>query len=169
MTGREQANFLFVFNVESEPEPVAELLPAGEDPALAARHYRGGMAGQHLVVADLLIRGFDASVHDGIDADVIGTVHGLRQFQVKSTEAVGTSFGRTNGGTKGRNGRTLDSYKGKGIDALAFVLLPRRLVYYCHIAAIATRSLVLADSCWTRQASDHSFAELHRRFRGEGL
>jgi hypothetical protein len=167
----DQRNFLFVFDLDGEAGPVPEPLPVADaEESIGAGHSRRGYAGQYLTVADIMIRGFDGFIMDGLDADVVANIAGLRQFQVKSTMNIGETFGRVQTGSRPnfrrKYGRTLDSYKGK-IDAFAFVLLPRRLVYYFHIDAIGSKSLTPPDSCWTVQACNHSFAELLRRFRGE--
>lgn len=126
-------------------------------------HMRRGAAGEHIVVADLLIREHEASILNGIDADVIAQIGGCwRGFQVKATaQSDDRTFGN-NGGT-GHPIRGLMSYKGK-IDAFAFVSLPTRLVFYYHIDALSTDVVTLSPYCWSRQACEASFLELLRRW-----
>jgi hypothetical protein len=125
---------------------------------------RRGSAGHLLAIADLKIRGFDAADMEGIDTDIVADIYGIiRRFQVKSSQN-GTSFGP--GGqsdTVQRRGvRPLYSYRGK-IDAFAFVLLARRLVYYIYANAIITRSITIKNL--NSHSCDLSFSELLRRWK----
>jgi hypothetical protein len=126
-----------------------------------------GSAGHYLAIADLKIRGYDAGDIDGVDTDVVAEIDGrLWRFQVKSSTEAG-NFGKTQPPRTGHRGgcRPLWSYGGK-IDAFAFVFLPRRAVYYCHVNAIGDRNSITIAT-WSLQACDLSFVELLRRFRGE--
>ncbi len=161
-----QGAFLFLFSVDGAPDQVAEPLPVDE--SVARNFGRLGAAGQHLVIADIQIRGYDAAEWNGIDVDIVADMPAgtVRRFQVKSSVDA-KKFGRVNDGPSRANGvsggsRSLTSYKGK-IDAFAFAHLRHRLVYYFHINAVTEGYLYLSDKCWTRQACDLSFTEFMRR------
>jgi hypothetical protein len=151
----------------AEPEPDESDEP--DEPSKGSGQGRRGSAGHHLVIADLLIRGFDAYEVCGLDTDVATDVDGtMRRLQVKACE-VPESFGRVSHARGNRGGsRTLESYKGK-IHGFAFVYLLRRLVFYFHIDAINSKCLTLSDNCWTQRACDMSFDEWLRRLRGKPL
>jgi hypothetical protein len=137
-----------------------ELVPSNEFSTNSGQGRRGS-AGHLLTLADLKIRGFDSAELDGMDTDIISDIFGtMRRFQVKASQN-STHFGP--GGYTGYNGhRALSSYKGK-IDAFAFVLLARRLVYYVSVNAVISRSINIKT--FSHQACDLSFSELLRRWK----
>jgi len=129
-----------------------------------------GAAAQHLVAADLALRGHAATIAaEGLAYDLIAEIGGLRRIQVKSKRQIGSS-GRGDG-TPGylwssRDGGLVARYSGRA-DAFAFVALDRRLILWVPVDGMPTKNhLWVPSSQMTEDRCQMSWASL---MRGWGL